>query len=52
MTLPTENDIKVCGMSEGCLCTLDKPLYPEESVKWCIYVLFHQNPKTTYRADM
>ena len=39
-TIPKENDIKLCMMTQGHLCMFDEPLYPVDKINWCIYALF------------
>ena len=39
-TIPKENDIKLCMMTQGHLCMFNEPLYPVDKINWCIYALF------------
>ena len=39
-TIPHATDIKLCKMSQGHLCMLDRALYPVDRVEWCLYALF------------
>ena len=38
--LPTALHIKLCLITNGCLCMFDQALYPIEHTNWCIYALF------------
>ena len=40
ISLPTALDIKLCLMTNGCLCMFDQALHPVDNTKWCIYALF------------
>ena len=41
--IPKETDIKLCKMSTGHLCILNKPLCPTDRVNWHMYALFSNN---------
>ena len=40
ITLPTALDVKLCLMTNRCLCMFKQVLYPMEETDWCIYALF------------
>ena len=40
ISAPSTLDVKLCLMTNKCLCMYDKTLYPVESINWCVYILF------------
>ena len=49
ISLPTALDIKLCLITNGCLCMFNQALYPMECTNWCIYALFVNNRKQIER---
>ena len=42
VTLPDEENIRLCIVTKGHLCLFNQALYPIEQVNWCVYALFIQ----------
>ena len=45
VALPNEENVRLCIVSKGHLCLFDQALYPVESVTWCVYALFLNDPQ-------
>lgn len=45
VALPEAEDIHMCLVTAGGLCTMNQALYPTETVEWCVYALFIKNEK-------
>ena len=45
VALPNEENVRLCIVSKGHLCLFDQALYLVESVTWCVYALFLNDPQ-------
>lgn len=49
-TLPNENFIHLCLVTQGHICILDTALYPVDELKWCVYALFKKDVDLTAKT--
>ena len=45
VALPNDENVRLCIVSKGHLCLFDQALYLVESVTWCVYALFLNDPQ-------
>ena len=43
--LPSADEIQLCQMTQGFICTLNTALYPVQTIDWCVYAIYIRDTK-------